>query len=345
MNIAIINDSAIFTGIGRYATYLTYATNAVLFSLKLDSTIRTRKYPGIEVFPRTFPKIGTGWYLNHRFPSVFLSNIKKQIEKQINPNTIIHYSSQNVPRINLKNRYVFTIHDTFGLDPNFCSNSRVRKINEMNLRYSASSERIISVSKFTQSQLKKFGMEGNIDVIYPPVATAFKPLEKRESLRKKLGLPENKKLVLSVSTQNPRKNLKAVAETMKFLGSEYNLVRVGHPIDQSYSFTNVGDEELNMIYNACDVLLFPSLEEGFGSPIAESMTVGLPVVASDIPIFNEVAENSALLVEPKPEKLAKGIREVLDNKDIFRDRGIQIAKRYSFDCFKENIIKFYKKIM
>lgn len=52
------------------------------------------------------------------------------------------------------------------------------------------------------------------------------------------------------------------------------------------------------VYEANDVLLFPSLHEGFGRPVIEAMAFGLPVVASDIPQLREVVGNSAPLFDP-----------------------------------------------
>ena len=344
MSIVIINESTKYTGLGRYATDLADATSAKLFSLNLDSSIDPSKYSGEVISNKSFLKIGNGWYMNHRFPSIFLARARKKIENQITQDTIIHYSSQGIPYLNLKNRYVFTIHDLFGLDSKFNKDSRLRKLLEINLKYIASAETIITVSQYVKSQLQTTGINGRIEAIYPPVSRSFKLLDNRISVRKSLGLPENRRLVLSVSSQDPRKNLKTVAETMKLLGGEYDLVRVGKPIGNCYSFSNVDDEKLNMIYNACDVLLFPSLDEGFGYPLAEAMTVGLPVVASDIPVFHEIAENAAVLVEPDPDKLARGIRDAVDNSGIFRDRGIEAAKRYSFDRFRDETNSFYKSM-
>jgi glycosyltransferase involved in cell wall biosynthesis len=345
MSFVIINDSTKNSGLGRYATDLADATSTKLFSLNLDSSIDPYKYPGEVISHEPFLKIGNGWYMNHRFPSIFLRSIRKQIEDQITPDTILHYSSQGIPYLNLKNRYVFTVHDIFGLVSKFNKNSRLRKLLEINLKYIESGDRTITVSKYVKSQLQNFGISGRIEVIYPAVSRNFKLLDNRISIRKSLGLPENRILVLSISSQDPRKNLKAVAETMKLLGDKYSLVRVGKPIGDCYSFSNVDDEKLNMIYNACDTLLFPSLDEGFGYPLAEAMTVGLPVVASDIPVFHEIAENAAVLVELEPEKLAIGIKDAVNNSDVFHDRGIQVGKRYSFDRFREGINEFYHQIM
>lgn len=344
MKFAIINESPKFSGLGRYATDLANATGANLFSLCLDSSIDKYKYPGQVVASDPFLKFGNGWYLNHRYPSIFLRNIKNLIKNQLTPDTIIHYSSQGVPHLNIENRYVYTVHDLFGMDPKYNGNSRLRKLLELNLKRIASGEMIVTVSQYVKSQLQGYGVTGKINVIYPPISSSFKPLDNHYSIRKSLGLPEKKKLILSVSTQDSRKNLSAVAETMRLLGEEYGLVRVGNPIGKCYSFSNIDDEKLNLIYNACDVLLFPSLDEGFGYPLVEAMAVGLPVVASDIPVFHEIAVNAAILVEPVPEKLARGIREAIVDVESRRKFELQIAERFSFDHFREEINAAYNKL-
>ena len=343
MSVVIINDSTINTGLGRYAADLSRATNNGLLSLNLDSSIDPSKYPGEIISYKRFMKISNGWYFSHRFPAIFLSNIKRQIRNKVNPSTILHYSSQVVPFLNLKNRYIYTVHDLFGLDKRFNQNPRLKSILEANLKHIKGSERIITVSKYVKSLLQRYGMHDRIDVIYPPISSIFMPLENRFSLRRLLHLPEDKKLILSVSSQDPRKNLKAVIDTMQYLGDEYRLVRIGHPVGNCLSFNNVDDQQLNMIYNACDVLLFPSLDEGFGYPLVEAMGVGLPVVASDIPVFHEIAGNFAVLVDANPKKLAVAVKEAIENSYLYRQRGLELAKRYSYDHFRQCITDFLKQ--
>jgi glycosyltransferase involved in cell wall biosynthesis len=344
MDFAVINESTKYTGLGRYAIDISSATNAKLFSINIDSSITSSKYPGQIVSYERLIKFGNGWYMSHRYPRFFLAKIASKIKYEISHDTIVHYASQTIPHLNLNNRYIYTVHDVFGLDPTYQHAARLRNLLKLNFKYIASGERIVTTSHYIKSKLLNLGINEKIEVIYPAISRSFKRLDDRIKARKLLGLPENKKLILSVSSKDPRKNLKVVANTMQYLDDEYKLVRVGQPIGNCFSFTDIDDEKLNMIYNASDVLLFPSLEEGFGYPLAEAMTVGLPVVASNIPVFHEIAGDSAVLIESDPKTLAQGVKDAINNWDIYRQKGIEMAKRYSFERFREYINHFYRSI-
>ncbi|HYH51263.1 MAG TPA: glycosyltransferase, partial [Acidimicrobiia bacterium] len=62
----------------------------------------------------------------------------------------------------------------------------------------------------------------------------------------------------------------------------------------------VSEADLGAWYRAADVFAFPSVKEGFGLVVLEALAAGLPVVASDIPVFAEYLEDgqNALLVPP-----------------------------------------------
>jgi glycosyltransferase-like protein len=100
----------------------------------------------------------------------------------------------------------------------------------------------------------------------------------------------------------------------------------------------VADAELPAWFAAADVFAFPSTKEGWGLVVLEAMSAGLPVVASDLPVFREYLRpgRDALLVPGNdPPALAGALASVLDDADLadrLRTAGLAVAARYSWDA-------------
>jgi glycosyltransferase involved in cell wall biosynthesis len=89
----------------------------------------------------------------------------------------------------------------------------------------------------------------------------------------------------------------------------------------------VEEADLPALYRAAAFLVYPSLAEGFGLPVAEAMACGTPVIASNIPVFDEVAGDAALLVDP-------------------RDTGaIARAKAFSWDDAAARTLAIYREAL
>ncbi|GGL91362.1 glycosyltransferase family 4 protein [Nakamurella endophytica] len=127
------------------------------------------------------------------------------------------------------------------------------------------------------------------------------------------GTPVPARYLLHVGARRPHKNVQQLVRVLAALGPRDHLVLVGSHDDRFpdptadlarelgvqdrvLQFSGLSDAELSALYSGAHAFLYPSLVEGFGLPLLEAMTAGAPVVASDIPVFREVAEDAALLV-------------------------------------------------
>ena len=92
------------------------------------------------------------------------------------------------------------------------------------------------------------------------------------------------------------------------------------------------------------MVTFPSFYEGFGMPILEANMVGIPVLASNIDVLHEVADNAAYFVNPYSiDDIRHGIIELLDNNKLRNSliaNGKVNIKRFS----PQNIAEQYKSL-
>ena len=264
---------------------------------------------------------------------------------------IIHITSQTMKPMFNNRKMVVTIHDIIPFNRNLAYTQVMEKLKDAYMRSYVRKyltyDNIITVSNHVKNQIiTQFNInEDKISVISPYITDNFFPIPDKELLRKELGLPENKKLILSVSSNAPRKNLSMVKSVMEKLDNSYRLVRIGSRVGNSITFSGVDDEQINKIYNACDILLFPTLEEGFGYPVVEAFKTGLPVLSSDIDIIKEVSDGAAMLANPMDiQELTEGVYSILEKKEYYITRGYERAKYYSPENIREKLLSYYKTI-
>ncbi len=175
-----------------------------------------------------------------------------------------------------------------------------------------------------------------------------------ESSRPNMDVPKD--FVLFPSGDLPHKNnevaFKAMAALEKTMPDLRILVTSSFSEDsksryQAYSkniiFTgNVSDEELHWLYQNASVVLFASKYEGLGIPILDAIENNKPVVASRIPVFEEMSKTSFYYFDPNNHKeLIEQIKDALQKKD-FKGHAKDyagISKKYTW---KETARKLYK---
>ena len=191
-----------------------------------------------------------------------------------------------------------------------------------------------------------------IKVIPNGVADRFRPFDElsRRDARVSFGLPQNAKVILITGWQHYKNHaacVDAFVELCRSASDDVRLVRLGRRTDEWQRMVlerNIGDkvieiewlEEDRMIalYNAVDLLLFPSLHEGFGLPPLESMACGTPVVTSNAASLPEIVGDAGFMAASDDvDAFVRGIKCMLYDKAARNDyiqRGLAQAKRFSW---------------
>ncbi len=113
----------------------------------------------------------------------------------------------------------------------------------------------------------------------------------------------------------------------RVLEEVFQLVEQSGFADQIHFTGYFPEEELPLLYKGASVLLFPSFYEGFGLPVLEAFSCGLPVIVSNVASLPEVAGDAALYVDPNDHKdMARKVESLLDDAILYRE---QIAKGYA----------------
>ncbi len=106
---------------------------------------------------------------------------------------------------------------------------------------------------------------------------------------------------------------------------------------------------LTNLYQAASALLFPSLEEGFGFPMLEAMSYGLPVVTSRTSALPEVGGDAALYADPRdPGEIASKAASAVEDAELRRaliQRGLVRASQFTWKRTAELTLKAYEELL
>ena len=156
----------------------------------------------------------------------------------------------------------------------------------------------------------------------------------------------------------PNKNLERVIKALEGIPCVLEIVGTLSSIHQGLLeksqinfriFENLTENELADRYVNCDMVLFPSLYEGFGLPITEGQKAGRPVITSNIAPMNEVAGEAACLVNPyNVDEIRAGVRKVIEDKgyrDLLVRKGFENFLRFTPEKIAGQYIELYEKVI
>ncbi|WP_411845344.1 glycosyltransferase family 1 protein [Roseibacillus persicicus] len=255
-----------------------------------------------------------------------------------------------------------TAHDIF---PLYCNEGlSVRQKNRFrrtldNLHHA---DMIFSVSEFSKGDLvEKLGLDAEKILVNPlGVHPCFQPNGPRVT-----GVAQGRLTVLSVGTTGPRKNLESLPKIFKEVSrtfSNVTLVRIGPKLNEDLlkslqeilgvegviELGRVDEDDLVKWYNTADVLILPSLFEGFGLPALEAMACGCPVVSSHSASLTEVGGDSVTYFDPNDSRGGgEALVKVLGDpalRERMASSGSRRASTFTWEAHCEGLMSSYRKI-
>lgn len=262
------------------------------------------------------------------------------IEKFIGEVDIFHSSDWVQPPSRAKK--VTTYHDVIPLKYPQWSHPKIVAVHKRRLELVEKEiDMVIAVSEATKKDLMEVTKipEEKIRVVYEGVSDKFKVVsdDKKDQFRKKYNLPE--RFILAIGGIGSRRNLERVKKACR----DYPLVIAGETISR------LSEDEMILLYNCAEVLLYPSLYEGFGLPVLEAMACGTPVITSNVSSLPEVAGDAAILVDPEDQnEIDKKLRQVMESSALKQGlikKGFVQAKKFNWEKSARETVRIYEKVL
>jgi alpha-1,3-rhamnosyl/mannosyltransferase len=225
-------------------------------------------------------------------------------------------------------------------------------------------DRLVVVSEATARLISVFfGPRARSHVVYPGHAGEFTMVDARsarESVMQEFGIPAD--YYMTVGTIEPRKDHLTLLRATKLTRSELPLVIVGAPgwncsqvmaeIQRQSNqgrvvfLGRVSDKKLRLLYGAAKLSVYPSLYEGFGSPVLEAMACGCPVLCSWSSSLPEVGGSAVSYFRRRDAvDLGAKIDELLGDErrlEVMRAAGLDRAAQFSYARTARQLLSYFR---
>lgn len=229
-------------------------------------------------------------------------------------------------------------------------------------------DRVIAVSAATAKDTHKIlDIEpAKITVVPNAVEKVFRPLPKAQAdrFRDRQKIAPETICMLNVGANHPRKNINVILQTLEFLkqkGKSAQFWKVGadfteeqqqfiakHNLEHDIRYLGKPNKsKLVEIYNAADLLIAPSIHEGFGITLLEAMACGTPVVTGNVSAMPEVVGDAGILINPTNVKeIIEAILRLGTDPIYYQaicEKSRIRAKVFSWENTAEQVAQIYEK--
>jgi glycosyltransferase involved in cell wall biosynthesis len=264
-------------------------------------------------------------------------------------------------------KHVVTIHDLFFLKHPELTQAEIRRDYVPLVRdHVKRADGVICVSEHTASEARVIldVPASKIAVIPNGVDPAYRePISDEEvnAVLSRRRLPRG--ALLYVGSDEKRKNLVNLAMAYMALGRGRRrvppLILVGPGSHWAQGGAISGPQilatgyletrEVRALMAASLALVLPSLEEGFGLPVADAMAAGLPVVCSKGSALEEVAGGAATLVNPMDAaSIARGMERLIEDREqaaLQRQLGLEQSRKFDWGTAASQTLDFYRRVL
>ncbi len=248
-----------------------------------------------------------------------------------------------------KQKTILTIHDIApAISGGFLKRNIIKyfwfKIPVKKVKY------VTVISEFTKKQVIKYLKipDNKIHIIPNCISPELKYSPKSELSEKpillQIGTKTNKNI------PNLIKAIKDIDCKLIIIGklrSEQSALLEEYRIDYE-NCSNLSYAEIIEHYKKCDIVTFASTYEGFGVPILEANAIGRPIITSNISPMREVADNSAILVNPyEIDEIKNAILKLINSKEFRNElvvKGLDNVKKYSAQNIAKQYTQLYKSM-